>query len=128
MQPLARAHSLTLIIDVAAAFPNSLLVATGHMLPSQQVLPSVSSWLPISPSFPSSSLAFREVQECSFCSCLCQTQVIKCDSLWVRCENFNLVFQSEMSHRDVNNCENYLICAMNRSSLHQGQRGFAEYL
>lgn len=119
MQPLALAHSLTLIIDVAAAFPNALWLPQGTCSLHSRCYPVSIADSPISPSFPSSSLAFQEVQEGNFCSCLCQTRVRRSDGLWVRCQDFNLVFQSEMSHLDVNHCESYLVPVMNRSWLHQ---------
>lgn len=125
MQPLALAHSLTLITKVAAAFPNSLCLLQGTCFLHRRYPLSIAG-SPISPSFSSNSLAFRKVQEGNVCSCLCQTGVRKSDSLWVRCQSFNLVFQSKMSHLDVTCCENYLVSLMSTRSLHQGQRGFAE--
>lgn len=127
MQPLALAQSLTLVIDVAAAFPNALWLPQGMCSLHSRCYPLSIAGSPISLSFPSSSLAFREVQEGDFCSCLCQSWVQKSDGLWVRCQNFNMVFQSEMSHLNVNHCESYLVPVMNRSWLHQGQKEFAEY-
>jgi len=127
MQPLALAHSLTLITDVAAALPSALWLPQDTCSLHSRCCPLSIAGSPISPSFPSNSLAFREVQEGKFCSCLCQTWVTKSDGLWVTCQNFNLVFQSEMSHLDVNHSESFLVPVMNRSWLHQTQRGFADF-
>lgn len=126
MQPLALAYSLTLIIDVAAAFSNTMWLLQGTCSPPQQVLLSVNIWVSHVPFLSQAAVCFQEVED-NFCSCLCQTWLRKSNSLWVRCQNFDLAFQSEASHLNVNCCESYLFPVMNKSYLHQGQRGFAEF-
>lgn len=124
MQPLALAHSLTLIIDVAAAFPNTLWLLQGTCSPPQQVLPSVNSWVSHVPFLPKQQFVSKRQRATSAAA---YARKRKSDSLWVRCQNFDLVFQSEASHLDVNHCESYLLPVMNKSQLRQGQRGFADF-